>query len=1455
MATAPPTAGTLFPAAQSSLAPKAPEETTTTPAASLPLTSTLQAQQTPTSTSATTNPLAAMSPSSSMFAPTPTTSTTTYNASNWSTNPSLYTGGVPNQSYYTALSANTGVQLNPAAATAPSATSTNTALPTQTSATPTTTTETAPTAAIPGGVTGQLTVGQLAALNAQAAAQPTATPATPTPAPLPVAPSLQVSQQGATTSYTPPPGYVLQAKPGEPLALVNSATGQVVDTNPYTTAGINSGQLMTMTINGQNYVVPTGGINGTISTDPTTGNLIITPSAPTQPGVPSVQAITKPTLIQAPSTYEGNIGVPQQALESWASQYGISSKGLYPGEYYLMLPQGFPDPNTGTLTVPQAQQYALALMEYAQNVPTSGQGVPPTPQNANQDYYLAQAERKMPSWYETLWTDSSQLNPTSPTSEYYLNRISEVTGITPNSFTLPVASSLQPSMLAPGASFASVLGTRGYTFDQTSTTPLLQTQKTPLPVSSPLLSAMNNIGGNIYNYGSQFGSAISTDISQGIAALTATIQKENVPIDVQTQAQIANFFPMVRKGNTSTPNTNPSLNDYMNLAMTNPLALADIAIISTSAVGEKTANAVGAAVNASPLGYITNPIRDYIAPYMNSSDPMVRAEGVAIGTAASFGIAIPIAVASVYGATTFGAESIGEILQWIAGQSVKNAAFMGGLNVAGGALLAGQTSPQQIASNLISGTEFGATYGPAFAGVSAAAAEILPGISAGIAKLLGITQEDLIASYPFMQKVDTGLLNTALSLGFNNGASLLMSGTLASLPSDVFAASLGLSTTLAPKVGYESGLQEPYNYKGLAVGDRPILGVIKTFDENGNPITKPVLGIPNLAGELATPRLDENGNPISPFPATSSLKAAETATGESANLRLTPVERQIFTKSIANLPADMEVEQAYVQSGSAVGKGLDTAKLPKPSDFNLEIKDLTPEENKFLTDLTKQYADDLVKVQGSSSFHSQAPEFRIGADLDPIFKTDDALKNYIQDAKDGLNKISGSDKFKLDPNSDGARLDKPGGAHLIDGHTEEEASESITGRVAPKRTPLGLKQTNPVNIKGVPTEAGSQTMKNKLGSSTSVRTIDTAEAMKSPEGWREYLNNYIKEGERKTTFAPGTWRIKDVIDSYTTAKILNSYNLNPVSRVLVDSNLDIWKTASKIKFGLTDADFATGQADITPLIKGIDPAQTLNTNAGYLFQAVAPAISTPTPALTTAIPATPAPLPLASPLQAAQTTAPFIYDPQAIATLGMPASNLAGTAYTEPAEISQYPRYVYDSQSQSFKFMPGSMLPSQSPLMSSMSAGPMSMSAGMTSPVSSLPSQSSLISAMTYPYASPSDISYPVPSTVSSAVPFSPYPSSYGYMSPEYPSQSSYFYPVTPYVKKPAAGVGASLGGAKPPGNLPLRSPLASYAEQYAPSLATVLFPQIEQAAEQAYNPIFKGLEVRPFKPPARSRG
>ena len=85
--------------------------------------STLQAQQTPTSTSATTNPLAAMSPSSSMFAPTPTTSTTTYNASNWSTNPSLYTGGVPNQSYYTALSANTGVQLNPAAATAPSAAS------------------------------------------------------------------------------------------------------------------------------------------------------------------------------------------------------------------------------------------------------------------------------------------------------------------------------------------------------------------------------------------------------------------------------------------------------------------------------------------------------------------------------------------------------------------------------------------------------------------------------------------------------------------------------------------------------------------------------------------------------------------------------------------------------------------------------------------------------------------------------------------------------------------------------------------------------------------------------------------------------------------------------------------------------------------------------------------------------------------------------------------------------------------------------------------------------------------------------------------------------------------------------------------------------------------------------------------------------------------------------------
>ena len=83
----------------------------------------------------------------------------------------------------------------------------------------------------------------------------------------------------------------------------------------------------------------------------------------------------------------------------------------------------------------------------------------------------------------------------------------------------------------------------------------------------------------------------------------------------------------------------------------------------------------------------------------------------------------------------------------------------------------------------------------------------------------------------------------------------------------------------------------------------------------------------------------------------------------------------------------------------------------------------------------------------------------------------------------------------------------------------------------------------------------------------------------------------------RLTFAPNSWRIKDVINPYSQVKFLNQYNYNPISRMQVDAQLEIFKQAAIQKFGLTDADFANAKVDLTPLLKGAAPETTMaNTN-------------------------------------------------------------------------------------------------------------------------------------------------------------------------------------------------------------------------------------------------------------------
>ena len=565
---------------------------------------------------------------------------------------------------------------------------------------------------------------------------------------------------------------------------------------------------------------------------------------------------------------------------------------------------------------------------------------------------------------------------------------------------------------------------------------------------------------------------------------------------------------------------------------------------------------------------------------------------------------------------------------------------------------------------------------------------------------------------------------------------------------------------VGPRISLTSGQGVDVGALTFKAGDKEFpLGGIYTTPEG---ITL-FAGTPSLSNLLENPQFTASGEPVSLFPATKSFAAKTTEAGESSNLITTALGNAILKKSLQEFQEGAPVEATYALDGLNVAQKLSDGELPKPDQFLIELKGATPTENAALTDVIKKASQDGVvqKVYGSSSFHLQVPEqFRLGADIDVATATAEQATKLAQDIKDTLNKAVGTDKYAVDPAKPTLVVDATG-KHIADIHAAGEATYGVTGT----GTPLGLKQTEPVQIENVPVQAGAQTLKEKLASALSQRVINPAEALNAPKEWQAYLNDYLN-GNVKTTFAPSDWRIKDVVDSYTTAKILNSYNLNPISRLGVEQALERFKAAASQKFGLTDADFAAGKADITSLVSG-NPDVALNNNAGFLFQAAGP----------TAI--------------AAQTINPTLLAPSAYSSVvydpvtgdaytlaqtspstrinGVPPQAYLSSQNNASTLQSAYENYVRNLYLSELPSSVKASLLSTSPSLAtspSLSASSSLASPSVSSAVSASPSQ--YLGSSPSPYVSASSYYYPVSSI--SPSPYSPSSSYYSFAAanPEY---------------------------------------------------------------------------------------
>ena len=117
----------------------------------------------------------------------------------------------------------------------------------------------------------------------------------------------------------------------------------------------------------------------------------------------------------------------------------------------------------------------------------------------------------------------------------------------------------------------------------------------------------------------------------------------------------------------------------------------------------------------------------------------------------------------------------------------------------------------------------------------------------------------------------------------------------------------------------------------------------------------------------------------------------------------------------------MPTDSAYAQAFINVATQLNNVPDPSGANFKVELKNLEPAENDFLTDWAKKYSDDITQIRGSVTAKVQMGEAfpRTPGDIDPTFADTETMQKAVQEAESGLNKIAGYRKFSIDPEDKG----------------------------------------------------------------------------------------------------------------------------------------------------------------------------------------------------------------------------------------------------------------------------------------------------------------------------------------------------------------------------------------------------------------------------------------------------
>ena len=184
-----------------------------------------------------------------------------------------------------------------------------------------------------------------------------------------------------------------------------------------------------------------------------------------------------------------------------------------------------------------------------------------------------------------------------------------------------------------------------------------------------------------------------------------------------------------------------------------------------------------------------------------------------------------------------------------------------------------------------------------------------------------------------------------------------------------------------------------------------------------------------------------------------------------------------------------------------------------------------------------------LKLFGSTSFHLVFPEARQGADLDIFTKTVTDATELAQEAATQLNEALGEKKYTASKTKVNYINEAGKEEHLLDIHYPDEPPEEGGTSVNPQGANFGLKETAPaVKTQGVKSlQPGEQTIR-KISGAATPRTFTqealgaTQTAAQFPQ-FVEYLKSQVGEGGAYS--APALYRIKDLMDMLTGAKIIS----------------------------------------------------------------------------------------------------------------------------------------------------------------------------------------------------------------------------------------------------------------------------------------------------------------------------